>query len=114
MLSSLLVQRGRRRGVNTASVFTAGEMADEMSSGFNRAEKQLSQPAAFRGLRGDVPRTGEEQGESITGFHQAYEDTGSRNTWRLHKVTCEHQVEELISEKLIQGLEPHVHIPQSQ
>lgn len=99
-------QRGRRLGVDPASVFTAEEMADEMSSGFNRAEKRLSLPAAFRGLRGDVPRTGEERGESITGFHQPCEDTGSRKTWRLHKVICERQVEELISEKLIQGLEP--------
>lgn len=92
--------------MDPASVFTAEEMADEMSSGFNRAEKRLSLPAAFRGLRGDVPRTGEERGESITGFHQPCEDTGSRKTWRLHKVICERQVEELISEKLIQGLEP--------
>lgn len=99
-------QRGRQVGVDTASVFTAEEMAEEMSSGFNRAEKRLSLPAAFRGLRGDVPRTGEERRESITGFHQSCEDTGSRKTWRLHKVICERQVEELISEKLIQGLEP--------
>lgn len=93
-------------------MFTAGEMADEMSSGFNRAEQRLPQPAAFRGLRGDVPRTGE--GESITGFHQTYEDTGSRKTWTLHKVTCERRVEELIREWLIQGLEPEVHVPQWQ
>lgn len=115
------LQRGSAAGpermaasVNAAAVYTAEEMADEMSAGFNGSRKRLSQPAAVRGLRGDEPRTGEELGEPITGFHQPYEDTGSRETWRLHKVTSEHRAEELISEKLIQGLEPDVHVPQSQ
>lgn len=49
-------------------MFTAEETADEMSSGFNRAQKRLSQPAAFRGPRGDVPRTGEEQETQLQVF----------------------------------------------
>lgn len=63
MIASLL---RRRRGV-CASVLTAEELADEMSCGFHGAEEQLSLCCLQR-LRGDVPRTGEEQESQLQVF----------------------------------------------
>lgn len=62
----LPLQRGQRLGAHEASrvdmqsVFTVQKMADEMRSNFNRAD-----PAAFRGLRRELPRRAKEQGEKV-------------------------------------------------
>lgn len=60
-----------------------------------------------------MPRRGEEQPESITGFHHICEVTwsgkgGKRKTWRLEEVTCERRVEDIVCKTLIQELEPNV------
>lgn len=65
--------------MNAVGVFTAEEMADEMSSGFNRAEKPPPSQASEGTCQGEV-RSRESQLQG--GFNHTYGDTRSRGEKR--------------------------------